>query len=269
MRFETQRARRNTRESLSAWDLICEGMWHYYHFTREHHRQARQLFRRAIETDPAVAEGHIWLARCIDGTIFYGWTENAAADTVEEAEAVRQGMRLAEDDPYALFALANYCNLTNVPGRAIAAAQRAIDLSPSFALGHFILGVARLCAGRAAQAIEPLQRGLRLNPNDAQAFVWLHNMAVAHFQVGEHQEAAERAADAVALRPDSYFSQCILACSLAMLGRLGEAHVAAAELRRVLPQPHALDRYLARFIGPGDRERLAEGLRQAGWPLLS
>ena len=81
-------------------------------------------------------------------------------------------------------------------------------------------------------------------------------MAVAHFQIGEHQEAAERAADAVALRPNSYFSQCILACSLAMLGRLDEARLAAAELRRVLPQPHALDRFFARFIGPGDRERL-------------
>src|SRR5690349_10512725 len=52
--------------------------------------------------------------------------------------------------------------------------QRAIDLSPSFALGHFALGRSRLAIGRPVAAIEALQRGLRLNPNDPQAFVWMN-----------------------------------------------------------------------------------------------
>ena len=74
-------------------------------------------------------------------------------------------------------------------------------------------------AGRAAQAIEPLQRGLRLSPHDPQAFIWLQFLALAHFLQSEHEEAIQRAHEAAAKRPKSSSAHCILACSLAQLGR--------------------------------------------------
>jgi adenylate cyclase len=61
MRSETQRARRKTTERMDAWDHAFRGQWHFHHVTREHHREARACFRRAIEADPGLAEGHIWL----------------------------------------------------------------------------------------------------------------------------------------------------------------------------------------------------------------
>ena len=186
--------------------------------------EARACFRRAIEADPSLAEGYIWLVRCLNGTIFFGWSEDRAADLAEET-AGRAAWRCGwpTRDPYALYALAIHSNSVGEAEQAIAAAQRAIDLSPSFALAHFILGVSRVFAGRTAQAIEPLQRGLRLNPNDAQAFVWLQFVALAHFLLGEHADAAERAAETVAMRPDYHVGYATLACSLAALGRAAAA----------------------------------------------
>ena len=265
MRSETLRAQRKTIERMDAWDLVFRGQWHFHHITREHHREARACFRRAIEADPSLAEGYIWLVRCLNGTMFFGWSEDHAADLDEETAAVGLAMRLSDRDPYALYALAIHSNSVGEAEQAIAAAQRAIDISPSFALAHFILGVSRVFAGRTNQAIEPLQRGFRLNPNDAQAFVWMQYVALAHFLLGEHAEAAERAAETVAMRPDYHVGYAILACSLAALGRTAAASRTVEGMLRVQPNPHALEDMLARFADPADRARLLDGLRQAGW----
>ncbi len=227
--------------------------------------EARACFRRAIAADPSLAEGYIWLVRCLNGTMFFGWSEDREADLAEETEAVGLAMRLSDGDPYALYALAIHSNSVGQAEQAIAAAQRAIDRSPSFALAHFILGVSRVFAGRAGQAIEPLQRGFRLNPNDPQAFVWMQYVALAHFLLGEHADAAERAAETVAMRPDYHVGYAILACSLAAMGRAAEAGRAVDDMLRVQPNPHALDDLMARFVDPTDRARLLDGLRRAGW----
>ena len=266
LKAETLRARRKTPQSLTAWDLIFRGMWHFHQVTKDDHFRARELFREAIKAEPALAEGHIWLARSTGGILFYGWTDNPAADTAEGWQAAMRGARLAEADPYAHYAVGIISAFTGQPGKAISAAQKAIDLSPNFALGHLLLGTSRLFAGRAAQAIEPLQRGLRLSPHDPHAFMWLQFLAFAHFLRGEHEEAVQRAADAVAKRPESFSAHCALACSLAQLGRTEEAQEALAEMRRTLPAGRGgLADFFARFVNPADRERVLDGLRGAGW----
>ena len=265
MRSETLRARRKTAEWMDAWDLVFRGQWHFHHITREHHREARACFRRAIAADPSLAEGFIWLVRCLNGTMYFGWSEDREADLAEESEAVGLAMRLSEGDPYALYALAIHSSSVGQAEQAIVAAQRAIDLSPSFALAHFMLGVSRIFAGRVAQAIEPLQRGFRLNPNDPQSFNWMHFVALAHFLLGDHAESVERAAETVAMRPDYHVGHAILACSLAAMGRVAEAGRAVDDMLRVQPNPHALDYLIGSLVDPSDRARLLEGLRRAGW----
>ena len=264
MRSETLRAQRKTIERMDAWDLVFRGQWHFHHITREHHREARGCFRRAIAADPSLAEATSGWSAASTARCFW-LVRGPAADLDEETAAVGLAMRLSDRDPYALYALAIHSNSVGQAEQAIAAAQRAIDISPSFALAHFILGVSRVFAGRTNQAIEPLQRGFRLNPNDAQAFVWMQYVALAHFLLGEHAEAAERAAEAVAMRPDYHVGYAILACSLAALGRTAAASRTVEGMLRVQPNPHALEDMLARFADPADRARLLDGLRQAGW----
>ena len=74
------------------------------------------------------------------------------------------------------------------------AAQRAMELAPGFALGHLVLGMARLYSGDAAGAIAPLTRGLQLNPFDPQNFVWYNTLAYAHLFAGQAQAALQFAA---------------------------------------------------------------------------
>ena len=265
LKTETLRARQKSPEELSGWDQIFRGMWHFYQVTESDHLSARELFRAATATAPGLAEGHTWLARAAAGILIYGWSKNPAAETAEGWQAAMRATRLAETDPYAHYALGIMSAAMGQPDRAASEAQKAIDLSPSFALGWLLLGMGRLFAGRAAQAVEPLQRGLRLNPHDPQAFIWLQLLAFAHQLSGGAEEAAQRAREAVAMRPESASGQAALACASVRLGRMGEARAGVLALEQILKEsPTAFDELLARF-SQADRERLLETLREAGW----
>jgi Flp pilus assembly protein TadD len=121
-------------------------------------------------------------------------------------------------------------------------------------------------AGRAAQALEPLQRGLRFNPHDPQSFMWHQFLACAHLLNGEAEDAARHAGEAVDMRPESVSGQAILACSSAQLGRNEEANQAIGAMERALAaSPNGLDELLIRFVNPSDRERFLKELEKAGW----
>ena len=171
-------------QSLTAWDLVRRGMWEFHKIRPDSHRRARELFLKAIEVEPDSADGYIWLARVEAGLAAYGWGDDAEADLRNGMAAGLKAVQLDEKNPYSHYAVA----VTHVFGGefeiATPAAQRAIRLSPSFALGHLILGAALLHAGRPQDAIEPLEHGLRLSPYDPQNFAWLFLLAVAYYFSG-------------------------------------------------------------------------------------
>ena len=67
------------------------------------------------------------------------------------------------------------------------------------------------------------------------------------------------------MRPESASGQAALASASVRLGRMDEARAVASALEQILKEsPTALDEFFARF-SQGDRERLVELLREAGW----
>jgi len=84
---------------------------------------------------------------------------------------------------------------------AIPAAAKAVELSPGFALGHLVLGLARLFAGDPESAARSLERGLQLNRYDPQNFIWYHALALAFLFGGRPHEALQRMSAALQIRP--------------------------------------------------------------------
>ncbi|ASY56891.1 hypothetical protein [Sinorhizobium sp. CCBAU 05631] len=126
--------------------------------------------------------------------------------------------------------------------------------------------MSRLFLGRAGQAIEPFQRGLRLSPHDPLAFLWLHFLAFAHFLTGEYEESLQPALNAAAKRPDLPSTHCALVCCLVELGRQREAEQAAAEMQRNSSEgQEELGEFVSRFVNPEQREQIRTSLRKAGW----
>jgi tetratricopeptide (TPR) repeat protein len=115
---------------------------------------------------------------------------------------------------------------------AIRFGEKAIELSPSFALGYLALGMSRLYAGRAAEAIEPLEHGLRLNPFDPQNFHWFRILALARYFSGNEEAALQSALRALSIRPQWPFTLETVTMCYSALGRLAEAHKSAQQMRQ-------------------------------------
>ncbi|MEJ2153260.1 MAG: tetratricopeptide repeat protein [Gemmatimonadota bacterium] len=76
--------------------------------------------------------------------------------------------------------------------------QRAIELDPSFADGHYALAFAMFQAGDYEGAVENAERALELNPNYARA---TEGLAFSLYEIGRLDEAVIAAKRAVALEP--------------------------------------------------------------------
>jgi TolB-like protein/cytochrome c-type biogenesis protein CcmH/NrfG len=209
--------------NMTAWDLVRQGMWYFHKLTREGHRTARELFRRACAIDPDLPEAHIWLGRVSAGIIAYGWSDDAIADGREGTNAATRAVALDPRDPYSYYALAIVSCYAGSANTAALAAQSAINLNSSFALGHLVLGMARLFDGEAERAITALRHGLKLNPSDPQNVVWLNLLAYAQLLADQPNEALDSANRALALRPRFGSTLEALACCAVVLGRPDDA----------------------------------------------
>jgi tetratricopeptide (TPR) repeat protein len=85
---------------------------------------------------------------------------------------------------------------------------------------------------------------------------------MAHFVAGRYERAAECARRSIALNPDLASPQRLLAASCGLLGRIDDARLAIAELRRISPDFSA---EAFRQANPVVADSMLEGLRKAGW----
>lgn len=261
---EGRRAIRKSEANLDAFDRAMRGMWHLYQFTPESFRRAELCLRRSIEMDPNFARGHMALARALFGRCLFGWSNDVMGDRAMLCTEAERAAALDDRDPYSHYALFA-CHLFY--GRhqmALAEAQRAIDLNPNLALGHMALGWVRIYIGHFAEALDPLLQALRLSPNDPLAFSFLSRLALAHYHLGNYEEAVHFAERSVAGRKIHFVLVTLLA-SLGQLGRTDEVHDLLEDIARATPAD--IERYWEvthPYADAAHRAHLYEGLRKAG-----
>jgi TolB-like protein len=248
--------------NMTAWDLVRQGMWHFHKVTGEGHRAARDLFRRACAVDPDLSEAHAWLGRVSAGIIAYGWSDDVVADGGEGTRAATRAVALDPRDPYAHYSFAIVSCYAGSANTGALAAQSAIDLNPSFALGHLVLGMARLFDGDAARAVAPLRHGLALNANDPQNVAWHILLAYAELLSDMPDKALESANRALALRPVFGPTFEVLCYCTMALGR-GEDARRWAERMKEVDSPEGRFTAPIRASRPGYHKRIARLLEKA------
>jgi len=248
--------------NMTAWDRVRRGIWLFHQVTRPTHYEARDLFREACRLDPQLPEAHVWRARVSNGVISYGWSNDPSADLREAMEAALRGIYLDEKNPYAHYALAMASVFSN-PEQAILPAEKAVELSPGFALGHFAVGLAQLSRGRASDAILPFQRGLKLSPHDPQNPAWLNLLAMSQLIAGDTEGASLTAARALAARPDWRPTLETMTCCYAVAGKWDDARRCVQEAERKGQSDDNLASL--RQTIPQWRDQMNDLLRMAGW----
>ena len=114
-------------------------------------------------------------ARLALGATARGLAAAEQSDLETALATVRQELKTQTSDPFLYYVLAEILSARGAqPGtpefqQAVAAASKAIELKPDFALARDTLSRLYLKAGQAAQAIEQCRLALRANPLDATA----------------------------------------------------------------------------------------------------
>ena len=240
--------------SLGAWEAHHRGLWHMYRFNRRDNEQARRFFEMAIRLDPTFSRPYAGLSFTHWQNAFQGWAEREG-ETERAYAAAGQGLMADDRDPAAHWAMGRALWLRGRHGHSVDELERAVELSPNFALGHYTLAFVHSLAGDPGTAVAASDCSRRLSPFDPMLFAMLGARAMALVRLGRFEEAADAGAKGAA-RPNAHAHVlAIAAVSLALAGRLDEARAHVAAIRRALPR-YRVDDLVATMQPTPDGEKL-------------
>lgn len=233
--IERNRAMLRPPSSLDAWEAHHRGLWHMYRFSLADNARARQFFETAVRLDPTFARAYAGLSFTHWQDAFQGW--GARLDAAERAfEAAGESLMVDDRDPAAHWAMGRALWLRGQHDQSILELERAVDLSPNFALGHYTLSFVHSQSGDPALAIMSADHSRQLSPFDPLLCAFLGARAMALVRLGRFEEAADCAAKGAARANAHAHIRAIAVYSLALAGRFDEARLHLAAVRNGDPR---------------------------------
>jgi TolB-like protein/class 3 adenylate cyclase len=275
-REDRERAAHRSTENAEAYDIFLKGWQHYLRQTPEDFRAAIDYFKKAIELDPnygrayAALAATYWEASTRYWDLALGFRRHQEARQQAEqflAKAMRNPTPLAHQVASAMLLQGQQHS------EAIAEAKLAIAADPNDADAHIALASALSFTGKAAEALDQVERAMRLNPHYPPQY--LYQRGLAQFGMKQLDKAAADLERAISLNRDDYWSQRLLLATYGLLGRRADAAKTIDSIKAGTKQgrlayydPLTLraTTYWYPFAENSDAERFAEGLRKAGVP---
>jgi TolB-like protein len=268
-------ARRGT-ENAQAYDIFLKGWQLYLRQTPEDFRAAIVQFKKAADLDPKYGRAYAALAATYwEASTRYWSVALGLTRQHEDRSLAEQFLSKAMSDPTPLAHQVASSMLLHAQQHeeAIAEAKRAIAGDPNDADGYVALAGVFSFTGKAREALELLDRAMRLNPHYPPRY--LYQLGLAQFGMRRLEDAAASLQRALTRNHDDYWSQRLL---LAVYGLLGHRTDASRLLDTIREQDkrgrisfydpltvRAIT-YWYPFANQQDTERFAEGLRNAGVP---
>lgn len=251
---------------VSADDLAMRayGLW-FRSATRENLIEALALLEQAVEKDPNSIRAWGGLVFLNLNGVLNGWLPDRAAAVRRIDEAAAQLDRLDPDGFFGHQAKVAQAYLKrDLPAMLRLTEAWANSHQHAVAVGAY--GTALLFNGRAEEGIPHIERALRLSPRDPFRAEWQHRLALAHFMLGQYEQARDWAQTAQASNPRLPWPP-VQAAALLKLGQQAEAKRALEEYL-VRHPGYDIDRIIQRLPGTPKfvegRDRLVTDLRELG-----
>ena len=188
-------------ENVAAYDYYLRGR-QYYQIHRKSLEYARQMFNRAIETDPEYARAYAGVADSCSLLYMYF---DARDFNLKQADI---------------------------------ASAKALELEPDLAEAHVARGLAVSLSKRFDEAEAEFETAMKLDPKLFEASYWFGRALLAE---GRFQEAAKMFERASALRPEDYQAPNFLAQAYNSLGMKDEGAAANKRSIRLMEERLALN----------------------------
>ena len=135
-------------QDLGAWDLVLQGVAFLVEFTEASSRRAREMFERAVALDPDYSRAYAGLAHTYHREIMIGFGSSRDEALAKLQDNARRAVQLDGADFYGHWELAQGYLVAGAHDRGLAEAIRALELNPSNAHGHNLVGVACVMLAR-------------------------------------------------------------------------------------------------------------------------
>jgi adenylate cyclase len=258
---ERTRAMRKDTDNLEAYDYLLRGREYYNQRTRKANINARKMFQKSIELDPAYATAYAALAESYVQMMNYGWTEFPAQTGQKAVDLVNKALRLDESSAAAHALLGAAYVYQEEYDLAFSELQQAIALNPNDASSYRVLGWGLLFSGRVDEAIDVLQTALQIDPNSSPSAFFL--LGVGFYLKEQYDKAIGTLRKGISRKSDFVDFHIALAAAYARAGRQGDAVKEANTVLKLNPF-FEVNAYGTAFRNPADRDKIRDGLRRAG-----
>jgi adenylate cyclase len=233
---EMARATRKPTESLDAYDLYLRALAEANRLSANGMQAAVDLLKQALAIDqnylPAIALT-VW-CRILQRT--HGWISATGPEVETGLHLARRAVVAGRDDPEVLcmasYALGAFAGENEIAQLGI---DRALMLNPNAAQAWRLKGLVCCFLERPEQAIEALERSMRLSPLDPRSYITKFGLAMANFIAGRYREALGWVEQSLQEQPQYVPPLRYRVALLAHLDRLPEAQAALRQLLDLFP----------------------------------
>ncbi|MEM9630104.1 MAG: tetratricopeptide repeat protein [Pseudomonadota bacterium] len=256
---ELDRLKQTPPANMAAYGFVLQGQRYIFSYTRIGVSHARELYDNALHNDPKYARAMAAKSRTLNLDWRYNWApepeiaiDNAlvlALDAIEQDSLDARG-----------FGELGFAHLYRKEhDAAISAYERAIKLNPNDADLMSDMADALAHCGRSVEAIELLEKAMRLNPFYPDQYLW--HLGGAYYNLKQYEEAIS----SIKSMQNPTEGRRILAASYGMLNKMEDAKNEAEMVLKAHPNFN-VDHWAS--VQPDkdteDLKHFIEGLRRAG-----
>jgi len=150
-------------QSIEAHDTLLRGIATHRKYTEKTTNEAIALYRKALALDPDYAAAHAWLARSLALTWSQKWNSDPAVLDISLSHA-RRATELDPQSSYAISMLGWVQLWHQNRDESIAECRRAVALDPNNAEAHLFLSLALSAAGLGEEALYYVEKAKRFSP---------------------------------------------------------------------------------------------------------
>jgi adenylate cyclase len=267
---EIERARQRPTANLRAYDLYLRAIDASNQLTREGSDEAVQLLSRAIELDSTFTEAMGRLCAVYSARAYQNWMVGSDNEVERATNLARRVLEMEKEDAAVLCAAAFLLySLTNEWQITKPVMDQAVQLNPNLAQAHISVGMLHVVRGEMQLAIENFLNARRLNPHDPRESSTLLGLAVAHFFLGQHEEAVSWIEKALASNARAL---SILRWGIAIFASAGHIETSKETVQRLLkrsPEERistTVQIHLRTLSTEAYKQKLLSNLRAAGFP---
>ena len=256
-----QRAKRKPTAVMAAYDYLLQGLEHSNRLTKEDNAKAATLFEKAIDLDPQYALAHA----CLASTYMYDWFWEVSLEPLDGRafEVAKKAIELDEEESRCHMILGRVQLYCRNFGQAIYHHERGVSLNPNDADSAAHMGLILTFTGKPEEGIKWLEQAMRLNPYHPDWYC--EDLGQSLYAARRYQEAAQVLERVTA--PPFWVSIWLAAC-YARLGQERDAKVLVQEVLEFRPDVD-WERYGRKepFQHEADMTHWLEGMRLAGLPV--